>query len=110
MPSLRSETLAGAVLEPGAMDLDVHALHHGFLRGYRAAGGELRCDAELVQAGYRDNLWQVELADGSRLQARQLVNAAGAWADRVAEQCGVGRIGLQPCLALPTRTSPAGRR
>lgn len=97
VPSLRGETLAGAVLESGAMDLDVHALHQGFLRGYRAAGGELRCNAELIQAVYLDNLWQVELAGGSRLQARQLVNAAGAWADCVAEQCGVGRIGLQPC-------------
>ncbi|HDS1696379.1 MULTISPECIES: FAD-dependent oxidoreductase [unclassified Pseudomonas] len=97
VPSLRGEALAGAVLEPGAMDLDVHALHQGFLRGYRTAGGELRCNAELIQARYLDGVWQVELADGSRLQARRLVNAAGAWADRVAEQCGVARIGLQPC-------------
>lgn len=97
IPSLRGETLAGAVLEPGAMDLDVHGLHQGFLRGYRTAGGELRCNAELIQAWYLDDVWQVELADGSRLQARCLVNAAGAWADRVAEQCGVARIGLQPC-------------
>lgn len=97
VPSLRGENLAGAVLEAGAMDLDVHALHQGFLRGYRAAGGELRCNAELIQAWYLDDLWQVQLGDGSRIQARQLVNAAGAWADRVAEQCGVARIGLQPC-------------
>lgn len=97
VPSLRGENLAGAVLEAGAMDLDVHALHQGFLRGYRAAGGELRCNAELIQAWYLDDLWQVELGDGSRVQARQLINAAGAWADRVAEQCGVARIGLQPC-------------
>jgi D-arginine dehydrogenase len=33
VPSLRGETLAGAVHETGAMDLDVHALHQGFLRG-----------------------------------------------------------------------------
>lgn len=97
VPSLRAENLAGAVLEAGAMDLDVHALHQGFLRGYRAAGGELRCNAELIQAWYLDDLWQVQLGDGSRVQTRQLVNAAGAWADRVAEQCGVARIGLQPC-------------
>ena len=97
VPSLRSETLAGAVLEPGAMDLDVHALHQGFLRGYRAAGGELRCNAELLRASYQNDLWQIELGDGSHVQARQLVNAAGAWADRVAEQCGVAPVGLQPC-------------
>ena len=97
VPSLRGEILAGAVLEPGAMDLDVHALHQGFLRGLRQAGGELRCNAELVQAHFLDDLWQVELADGSCIKARQLVNAAGAWADQVAEQCGVAKVGLQPC-------------
>ncbi|MBK4998687.1 FAD-binding oxidoreductase [Pseudomonas sp. S31] len=97
VPSLRGDILAGAVHEPGAMDLDVHALHQGFLRGFKAAGGELRCNAELLQARYQDELWQVRLADGSQLQARQLVNAAGAWADQVAEQAGVARIGLQPC-------------
>lgn len=97
VPSLRGDILAGAVHEPGAMDLDVHALHQGFLRGFKAAGGELRCNAELLQARYQDELWQVQLADGSQLQARQLVNAAGAWADQVAELSGVTRIGLQPC-------------
>ncbi|MFJ4433744.1 NAD(P)/FAD-dependent oxidoreductase [Pseudomonas sp. NPDC089395] len=97
VPSLRDDVIAGAVHEPGAMDLDVHALHQGFLRGYRAAGGELRCNAELHKAQYQDGLWQVTLADGSHLQARQLINAAGAWADRVAVQCGVAPIGLQPC-------------
>ncbi|MDH0302147.1 MULTISPECIES: FAD-dependent oxidoreductase [unclassified Pseudomonas] len=97
VPSLRGELLAGAVHETGAMDLDVHALHQGFLRGFRQAGGELRCNAELVQAHHLDDLWHIELADGSRLRARQLVNAAGAWADRVAEQCGVDTVGLQPC-------------
>ncbi|BCJ07944.1 FAD-dependent catabolic D-arginine dehydrogenase DauA [Pseudomonas sp. RtIB026] len=97
VPSLRGELLAGAVHETGAMDLDVHALHQGFLRGLRQAGGEVRCNAELVQAYYLDDQWHVELADGSRLRARQLVNAAGAWADQVAGQCGIGKVGLQPC-------------
>ncbi|MFK3680729.1 NAD(P)/FAD-dependent oxidoreductase [Pseudomonas sp. NPDC088890] len=97
VPSLRGEILAGAVLESGAMDLDVHALHQGFLRGLRQAGGELRCNAEVVQAHFLDDLWQVELADGSCIKARQLVNAAGAWADQVAKQCGVAKVGLQPC-------------
>jgi len=97
VPSLSADSLAGAVHEPGAMDLDVHALHQGFLRGYRAAGGELRCNAELLRARYHDGLWQVELGDGNQVQAYTLVNAAGAWADRVAEQCGVARVGLQPC-------------
>ncbi|WP_327440736.1 FAD-dependent oxidoreductase [Pseudomonas donghuensis] len=97
VPSLRAEVLAGAVLEPGAMDLDVHALHQGFLRGYRQAGGQLRCNAEVIEGGYHEGHWQLSLADGSRIQARQLVNAAGAWADHVAAVCGIQPVGLQPC-------------
>ncbi|MHC6224919.1 NAD(P)/FAD-dependent oxidoreductase [Pseudomonas sp. X10] len=97
VPSLRGEVLAGAVHEPGAMDLDVHALHQGFLRGYRQAGGELRCNAQLVQGQHAEGGWQLTLADGSQVQARQLVNAAGAWADQVAGLCGVAPVGLQPC-------------
>ncbi|MCE5982630.1 MULTISPECIES: FAD-dependent oxidoreductase [Pseudomonas] len=97
VPSLRAEVLAGAVLEPGAMDLDVHALHQGFLRGYRQAGGQLRCNAEVVEGRYHEGHWHLSLADGSGIQARQVVNAAGAWADRIAAVCGIQPIGLQPC-------------
>ena len=97
VPSLKGEVIAGAFHEPGAMDLDVHALHQGFLRGFRQAGGELRCNAELVEGAFAEGLWQLHLADGSVLQARQLVNAAGAWADRIATMCGVQPVGLQPC-------------
>ncbi len=97
VPSLRSEVLAGAVYEPGAMDLDVHALHQGFLRGFRQAGGELRCNSEVLKGVFDKGLWHLSLADGSHVQARQLVNAAGAWADHLAIVCGVPPVGLQPC-------------
>lgn len=97
VPSLRGESLAGAVHEPGAMDLDVHALHQGFLRGLRQAGGQLRCNAEVVEGRFEDGLWHLSLADGSGVQARRLINAAGAWADEVARVCGVQPVGLQPC-------------
>ncbi|MDD2056375.1 FAD-binding oxidoreductase [Pseudomonas sp. GD03860] len=97
VPSLRADTLAGAIHEPGAMDLDVHALHQGFLRGFRQAGGQVQCNAEVVEGYFNDGLWHLSLADGSGVQARQLINAAGAWADEVAGVCGVQPVGLQPC-------------
>lgn len=97
VPSLRGDLLAGAIHEPGAMDLDVHALHQGFLRGFRQAGGQLRCNAEVVRGSFDNDLWHLELADGSVVVARQLINAAGAWADEVARVCGVQPVGLQPC-------------
>ena len=47
VPVLRAERLRGAVYEPDAMDIDVHALHQGYLRAIRRHGGQVVCDAEV---------------------------------------------------------------
>jgi hypothetical protein len=49
-PWLRAEQLIGSLWDPESTDIDVHALHQGYLRGFRRAGGQVRCDAELVAA------------------------------------------------------------
>ena len=46
MPVLRRDQVLGAVLEPDAADMDVHAIHQGYLRGMRHAGGTVVCNAE----------------------------------------------------------------
>lgn len=96
VPALRPGLLCGAIVEPDATDIDVHALHQGFLRGFRAAGGELALQAGLVRAERHGAHWTLELADGRMLHARTVVNAAGAWADGVAEVCGAAPVGLEP--------------
>lgn len=96
VPALRSELLCGAAYEFDAMDIDVHALHQGYLRGFRMNGGELVNDAELASATFANGAWSVVLGDGRILTATTLVNAAGAWADVVAERSSVKPVGLQP--------------
>ncbi len=96
VPVLRAEGLLGGVFEVDAMDIDVHALHQGFLRGARRAGAVLWTDAELARADNASGTWQLVLADGRRSSARTLINAAGAWADEVARRCGVAPLGIQP--------------
>ena len=95
VPVLRAEGLLGAVTEPDAMDIDVHALHQGYLRGLKRAGGALRCGAELQSAQHDGDNWTLTLHDGESLHCRSLVNAAGAWADVVAARCGARPVGLQ---------------
>jgi D-arginine dehydrogenase len=95
-PVLLEELTCGAIYEPDAMDMDVHALHQGYLRGFRAQGGEVLQNAELAQARPVSNGWKVLLANGRELCATVIVNAAGAWADAVARRCGVEPIGLEP--------------
>ena len=95
VPLLRNDYVASAAFDSDAMDIDVDALLHGFLRGARAAGGTLLSDMGFCQARRHDGLWSVELSSG-RIQAPVLINAAGAWADEVAQACGAHPIGLQP--------------
>lgn len=95
-PVLREELTCGGIYEPDAMDMDVHALHQGYLRGFRAQGGQVLQSAELARAHRGSGGWEVHLADGRTLGAPVIVNAAGSWADVVARRCGVEPIGLQP--------------
>lgn len=96
VPALRAEGLLGGLFERDAMDLDVHALHQGFLRSARRAGAELWTGADVQQATRAADGWELSLADGRTVQARVVVNAAGAWADTVAQRCGVAPLGIQP--------------
>lgn len=96
VPVLRREGLIGAIAEPEATDIDVHALHQGWLRGMRQLGGTLWCDAELQQATLTGGHWTITLADGRSVRSRTLINAGGAWADEVATRCGARPLGLQP--------------
>ena len=97
LPFLRRDALGGGLQEGGAADIDVHSLHQGYLRGLRKRGGVLRTGAEVVAAQRSDGRWNLTLADGSHVQARTLINAAGAWADVLGEMAGAAPIGLSPC-------------
>jgi D-arginine dehydrogenase len=94
-PVLRDDWLAHALLEPDAMDLDVNAIHQGFLKGLRAKGGRVVTGAAAQAIARRDGAWQVETPQG-RFAAPNLVNAAGAWADEVAALAGIAPVGLVP--------------
>lgn len=94
---LKPDQVVGAALEPDAMDMDVHAIHQGFLKGMRRQGGSLACDAEVTLLQHDGSLWQVQAADGRSWSARVVINAAGAWADELGRLAGAQTIGLQPC-------------
>ncbi|CAB3844230.1 MULTISPECIES: NAD(P)/FAD-dependent oxidoreductase [Achromobacter] len=94
---LREDQLCGAIEEPDARDIDVHALHQGFLRGMSRQGAVLHNNAELTGAAFENDVWTLTLADGRQIRARAVVNAAGAWADHTATLCGAAPVGLQPC-------------
>jgi len=99
----------GAIFEPEADDMDVAAIHGGFLKGARAAGGVLRLDAEVTELERRNGGWMIRLRDGETVSAANIVNASGAWADVVADFAGAEPVGLVPKRRTAfTFDSPAG--
>ena len=94
-PVLRPEKVLGGVHEPDAVDMDVHAIHQGYLRGVRRWGGRIVTDAEVRALRHDGKAWTVVTAAGL-FRAPVLVNAAGAWADAVGSLAGAQPMGLQP--------------
>ncbi|HEY9095297.1 MAG TPA: FAD-binding oxidoreductase [Hydrogenophaga sp.] len=96
VPVLQPDKICAAIYEPDSYDMDVHAIHQGYLRGFRKAGGQVACDANIVAIDFRDGLWHLQTASGSVYAAPVLINAAGAWCDVIAGLAGVKPIGLTP--------------
>ena len=104
VPVMKRDLLAAAFFDEQTIGMDVNAIHQGYLRGMKKGGGELICDAE-VQGLKRDGgIWQVESAAG-KFGAPVIINAAGAWADCVAEMAGTRKIDIMPkrrtCVTFP---------
>jgi D-arginine dehydrogenase len=113
VPILRREGIARALHEIDIEDMDVAAIHQGFLTGFRHRGGELICDARVDRIERRRDGWQVRAGDLAAT-APILINAAGAWADEIAGLAGLPPVGLVPkrrtaiLVDLPPGTDPAG--
>jgi D-arginine dehydrogenase len=107
-PILREDWIAGALLDPSGHDMDVAAIHLGYLRLGRQAGMRLVTGTGEFSLERVGGLWRVQTQAGE-FAAPVVVNAGGAWADRIAIAAGVHPIGLQPlrrtAVLLP---APAG--
>lgn len=95
VPLLRAGYVAAAARDDEVMDIDVHALLQGFMRGARAAGATIVTGNPVTGIEHRRDAWSIELGDGS-VTAPILINAAGAWADQVAIACGAAPLELRP--------------
>ena len=92
-PFLRKDQLLGGAYEDGVFDMDVNAIHQGYLKGLRSRGGAVRVDCLVSSIQRVKNHWVIK-AGVHELQARIVVNAAGAWADEVGRLAGAMPIGL----------------
>jgi D-arginine dehydrogenase len=96
VPALRPDYPVLAAIEEDAFDIDVAALHQGYLRQLRANRGVLATRHRAGRIQRRDGAWDVHTSAGDMFRAAIVVNASGAWGDEVARIAGVAPLGLQP--------------
>ena len=107
IPALRPGYLAGAAMEEDAFDMDVAAIHQGFLRMLRSNGGTLGLRNRAGRIERRNGVWEIETASGEVFRASVVVNASGAWGDEVAALAGAAPLGLRPCRRTAAIIDPS---
>jgi D-arginine dehydrogenase len=107
VPALRPDYAAGGAIEDDAFDMDVAAIHQGFLRMLRANNGVLALRNRAGALSRSSAGWAVETSSGAVFHAPVVVNAAGAWGDEVAVLAGVAPLGLTPCRRTAAIVDPS---
>ena len=102
---------AHAIVDHNAIRLDAHGLLQGNLRQLRANGGALHTGSRAATIEHCSGAWDVRTEKGETYSAATFVNAAGSWADKVAQLAGVQPVGLQPLRrTIITFDAPLGTK
>lgn len=107
-PLLKQDAVHG-IADRNGIRLDPHALLQGNLRQLRSRGGELQTSARIARLERANGVWTATSEKGETFSAPIVVNAAGSWADAIAELAGVQPLGLEPKRrTIITFDAPAG--
>jgi D-arginine dehydrogenase len=94
-PALVADQVRAAGIAATAADLDASGLHAAYVRGLRRRGGRVLRGAPATALARVGRGWRVTAGD-EVVDTADVVDAAGAWADVVADLAGVPRLGLTP--------------
>jgi len=108
VPFLR-EDWCDSIYEKACADIDVAGLHQHYLKALKIAGVQLECRTRVSNLERENGCWRILAASGETYRAAQIVNAAGAWADTIAETAGAQPLGVKPYrrTVAQLRVSPA---
>jgi D-arginine dehydrogenase len=88
VPLLRGHEFEAALWTPSDGVMDISRLLHFYLAGARRGGCELRLSCRVVGIRRNASGFRVETSEGV-VQARVVVNGAGAWAPELAKMLGI---------------------
>jgi len=78
------------------LKLDTDAFLQASARAVRNGGGAILTGQRISRVERSGDKWLVRTESGDEHEGAILVNAAGAWADRIAALAGIAPLGLQP--------------
>jgi D-arginine dehydrogenase len=84
-----------AIIESSCFDIDVAAVHAAYLAIAKRNGAALVCRSGLITAQRHGQVWSLN-THKSHYTADIVINAAGAWADGVAQIFGAKPLGITP--------------
>lgn len=95
VPILNPEAVAYAAYHEDAFDFDTDRMMQDFRRAITANGGAVEVKSPVTEIERTSEGWRVT-AGAKTYESAVLVNAAGAWADPIAEMAGIAPIGITP--------------
>ncbi|MCF6444147.1 FAD-binding oxidoreductase [Nereida sp. MMG025] len=95
LPIIDTHVVTRAALTHASTALDTDLALQAALRSARGNGATLRTQAPVISASHTGGRWTLATAKG-QFTSKILVNAAGAWADTLAQFCSISPIGLTP--------------
>jgi len=95
VPVINTDIYTSGIFEQDAMDIDTHAVHQGYINGFKEKGGALITNCSVNSISRHNNLWSIDTTQGN-IVTPMIINAAGAWADQIAGLAGVRSINLEP--------------
>lgn len=107
VPILSDQAVTRAAYADHAWDIDTDLLVNHYARIARQNGARILTKAPATAIRRDGGLWVVTTPQ-EEVRATTLVNAAGAWVDRVADLAGVRRIGFTPLRRSMARIPAPG--
>ena len=107
VPILNPAVIAHTAHADHAWDIDTDLLIQTFAREARKNGAEILISSPVIAISRNGTGWHVTTPTGTHT-AHTLINAAGAWVDRIAALAGVAPLGFQPMRRSMARIPAPG--
>ncbi|NNE48605.1 MAG: FAD-binding oxidoreductase [Altererythrobacter sp.] len=97
-----------AIWQRACADIDVAGLHAHYLARAKRNNVGPNCHARVRDLTALSGGWDIQCEDGRRYTSKIVVNAAGAWADTLANLAGARPLGIRPLrrTVVQLRTDP----